>query len=67
MVLAYSIIMLTTNLHNANVKDKMTLAQFISQNRQINGGGNFPGDYLAGAYDDIRAEELKVARPTETE
>lgn len=62
-VLAYSIIMLTTNLHNPSVpsKDKMSRAQFLSQNRGINDGSNFPGDFLAMVYDDILAQELTVA------
>jgi len=62
MVLAYSIIMLTTNLHSANVKDKMKKHEFIKQNKDTNGGGNFPGDFLSKVYDDIAREELKVMR-----
>lgn len=62
MVLAFSIIMLTTNLHSANVKSKMQQHEFIRQNRDINDGGNFPGDFLAQIYDNIKAEELKVMR-----
>jgi len=64
MVLAYSIIMLTTNLHNQNVrsKDRMDLHAFIQQCHKINDGTNFPGDMLAGIYADIRDEELKVVR-----
>jgi hypothetical protein len=64
MILAYSIIMLTTNLHSANVKDKMKKHEFIKQNRDVNGGGNFPGDFLAKIFDDIQQEELKVMRKT---
>lgn len=62
MVLAFSIIMLTTNLHSASVKSKMQKHEFIWQNREINDGGNFPGDFLAQIYDNIKAEELKVMR-----
>jgi hypothetical protein len=62
MVLAYAIIMLTTNLHSANVKDKMKKHEFIRQNNEVNGGSNFPGDFLAKIYDDIKKEELKVMR-----
>ena len=69
MVLAYSVIMLTTNLHNANVKEKekMQLHEFISQCRGINDGTNFPGDYLADIYDNIASEELQVMRPLDTQ
>ena len=35
-VLAYSIIMLTTDLHSAQVKNKMTKEQYIKMNRGIN-------------------------------
>lgn len=62
MVLAYAIIMLTTNLHSANVKDKMKKHEFIRQNRQVNGDDNFPGDFLSKIYDDVLREELKVMR-----
>jgi hypothetical protein len=61
-VLAFSIIMLTTNLHSANVKEKMKKHEFIKQNRETNGGGNFPGDFLSRVYDDIKGAELKVMR-----
>ena len=60
MVLSYAIIMLTTNLHNPKVKQKMTVGEFISQNRGVNAGGNFPGDYLAAIYRDVRERELSV-------
>lgn len=54
--------MLTTNLHNPSVpgKDKMTRAEFIQQNKGVNDGSNFPGDFLSFIYDDIQAQELKV-------
>jgi hypothetical protein len=60
MVLSYAIIMLTTNLHSANVKDKMKKHEFIKQNRDVNGGGNFPGDFLSKIYDNIAAEPLGI-------
>jgi len=62
MVLAYAIIMLTTNLHSVNVKEKMKKHEFIKQNREVNGGDNFPGDFLSEVYDDVLREELKVMR-----
>ena len=34
-VLAYSTIMLNTDLHNPQVKRKMTLEQFVSNNRGL--------------------------------
>jgi hypothetical protein len=62
MVLAYAIIMLSTNLHNANVKQKMEVHEFLRQNRTVNDGANFPGDYLFDIYTSIKAEELKVMK-----
>lgn len=65
-VLAYSIIMLTTNLHNVNVKEKMQLDQFLRQNRGINGaegggsGNNFPGDFLANIYKQVGEQAVQV-------
>jgi len=59
-VLGYSIIMLSTNIHNPNVRDKMALHEFISMNCGINAGDNFPGDFLADIYNDIANEELRV-------
>lgn len=62
MVLCYAVIMLTTNLHNENVKIKMKKHEFIMQNRGVNHGSNFPGDFLSCIYDDIAAQELKVMK-----
>lgn len=59
-VLAYSIIMLTTNLHNANVKEKMQLHQFLRQNAGTNANHNFPGDFLASIYKEVGAEAVQV-------
>jgi hypothetical protein len=61
-VFAFSVMMLTTNLHNPNVKEKMTKAQFASTNKGINGGQNLPGDFMSTVYDDIKLEEMKVRK-----
>lgn len=61
-ILSYAIIMLTTNLHSANVRDKMKKHEFIKQNRGVNGDSNFPGDFLSKVYDDVLRKELKVMR-----
>ena len=45
-VLAYSVIMLNTSLHNPSVKDKPTLDRFILMNRGINDGENLPREIL---------------------
>jgi len=61
-VLAYAIVMLSTNLHNSSVRpaDKMALHQFLQQCREQNDGTAFPGDYLESIYDAIRDDELRV-------
>uniref|UniRef100_A0A7S0P155 SEC7 domain-containing protein n=1 Tax=Calcidiscus leptoporus TaxID=127549 RepID=A0A7S0P155_9EUKA len=61
-ILAYAVVMLSTNLHNPSVKssDKMELHQFLQQLRGQNDGSPFPGDYLEGIYKAIQIEELKV-------
>ena len=45
-VLAYSIIMLHTSLHNPSVKDKPSVEGFISMNRGIDNGKDLPPDLL---------------------
>ncbi|VDO69404.1 unnamed protein product [Heligmosomoides polygyrus] len=59
-VLAYSIIMLTTDLHSAQVKSKMTKEQYVNMNRGINNGGDLPPDVLCAIYDDISTNEIKM-------
>jgi cytohesin len=45
-ILSFSIIMLNTALHNPNVRQKITLEQFVAQNRGINSGKDLPKDIL---------------------
>lgn len=40
--LSFSLIMLNTDQHNPLIKNRMTLPQFINNNRGINGGQNVP-------------------------
>ena len=44
-VLAFSIIMLTTDLHSPQVKNKMTKEQYIKANRGINQDDDLPEEY----------------------
>ena len=62
-VLAFSLIMLNTNQHSPQLKDRerMTLAQFLSNNRQINGGENFPEEFMRPLYDSITNNEIKMS------
>ncbi|XP_057805875.1 brefeldin A-inhibited guanine nucleotide-exchange protein 1 [Salvia miltiorrhiza] len=59
-VLAYSVIMLNTDAHNSMVKDKMTKADFIRNNRGIDDGKDLPEDYLGTLYDQIVKNEIKM-------
>jgi brefeldin A-resistance guanine nucleotide exchange factor 1 len=63
-VLAFSTIMLNTDLHNPNIKNKkrMTRQQFIRNNQGINGGEDLPESMLSRLYSDIREQELQVQR-----
>lgn len=51
--------MLNTDLHNPSIKKKMTKEQFISQNRGVNEGENFPREFLEDLYEVIVEDELK--------
>jgi len=46
-VLAFSTIMLNTDLHNPSVKNKITKPGFIKNNRGINEGGDLPEKLLS--------------------
>ncbi|VDN17886.1 unnamed protein product [Gongylonema pulchrum] len=59
-VLAYSIIMLTTDLHSPQVRNKMTKEQYIAMNRGINDQSDLPRDYLSDIYDEIAGHEIKM-------
>ncbi|CAL1273315.1 unnamed protein product [Larinioides sclopetarius] len=59
-VLAYSIIMLTTDLHSHSVKNKMTKEEYIKLNRGINDSKDLPQEYLSEIYDEIAGNEIKM-------
>ncbi|CAA0823220.1 Brefeldin A-inhibited guanine nucleotide-exchange protein 1 [Striga hermonthica] len=59
-VLAYSVIMLNTDAHNSMVKDKMSKADFIRNNRGIDNGKDLPGNYLGALYDQVVKNEIKM-------
>ena len=65
-VLAYSIIMLTTDLHSAQVKKKMTVDDYIRMNRGINNDSDLPPDYLTNIYNEIKAEPIALKRQAVT-
>jgi hypothetical protein len=59
-ILAFSTIMLNTDLHNKNMTTKMKLEEFIRNNRGINGGKDLPREYLENLYHEIKGKELMV-------
>jgi Sec7-like guanine-nucleotide exchange factor len=46
--------MLNTDQHNSQVKKKMTLREFIKNQRKINNGLNFPEQFLSEVYTSIK-------------
>eukprot|EP00984_Skeletonema_dohrnii_P016038 scaffold7036_cov82-Skeletonema_dohrnii-CCMP3373.AAC.1 len=61
-ILSFSTIMLNTDLHNPNMRDekRMTLEQFIRNNRGINDGNDLPVDFLTNLYYEIKNDEIQV-------
>ncbi|KAI7749932.1 hypothetical protein M8C21_024882, partial [Ambrosia artemisiifolia] len=59
-VLAYSVIMLNTDAHNAMVKNKMSADDFIRNNRGIDDGKDLPEEYLRSLFERISKNEIKM-------
>lgn len=57
-VLAYSVIMLNTDLHSSKIKGRMTKEDFIKNNRGINDNADLPDEYLIGIYEEIAKNEI---------
>lgn len=57
-VLGYSVIMLNTDQHSAQVKKRMTVEDFIKNNRGINDNADLPDEYLTGIFDEIAHNEI---------
>lgn len=60
LLLSYSLIMLNTDQHNAQVKKKMTEEDFIRNNRRINGGDDLPREFLSELYYSICENEIRM-------
>ena len=60
-VLAFSVIMLNTDLHNSQNKKKMTLEDFARINRNTNEGDPMPSELLSSIYSAISQEEFKIS------
>jgi brefeldin A-resistance guanine nucleotide exchange factor 1 len=59
--LAYSVILLNTDLHNAQVKRKMTEEEFIRNNRGINNKQDLPRAMLLELYHSIARNEVRIS------
>jgi len=59
-VLAFSLVMLQTDLHNDSIKNKMTVEAFQSNNRGINNGGSLSKEYLARLYNNIQRSPITL-------
>ncbi|KAI0134852.1 Sec7-domain-containing protein [Daldinia grandis] len=57
-VLAYSVILLNTDLHSSKIARRMTKEDFIKNNRGINDNADLPDDYLIGIYEEIAGNEI---------
>ncbi|KAL8143627.1 hypothetical protein V2J09_016659 [Rumex salicifolius] len=60
LLLSYSLIMLNTDQHNAQVKKKMSEEDFIRNNRCINGGKDLPREFLTELYHSICKNEIRL-------
>jgi brefeldin A-inhibited guanine nucleotide-exchange protein len=52
--------MLNTDAHNPQVKHRMTMTDFVKNNRGINDGDDLPEELLSGIYDDIVNNEIRM-------
>jgi len=59
-ILSFAIIMLNTALHNKNVKIKITVEQFIAQNKGIDRGKDLREDMLEAIYKNIKEQPFKI-------
>ena len=64
-VLAYSVVMLNTDQHSAQVKKRMRPEDFIKNNRGINDGQDLPPEYLTGIYEEVQVNEIVLSSERE--
>ncbi|KAK7204380.1 hypothetical protein BZA70DRAFT_249243 [Myxozyma melibiosi] len=57
-VLSYSIILLNTDLHNPQVKNRMTFDQYKNNLRSVNNNKDFAIEYLEEIYEAIKTNEI---------
>ncbi|ORZ35604.1 hypothetical protein BCR44DRAFT_1513085 [Catenaria anguillulae PL171] len=59
-VLSFSLIMLNTDAHNPAVKRKMSVTDFVRNNRGIDAGGDLPAALLRRLYYEIVCHEISM-------
>ncbi|KAI3636978.1 hypothetical protein MIR68_005245 [Amoeboaphelidium protococcarum] len=59
-ILAFSLIMLNTDAHNPNVKKKMSVTDFLRNNRGINNKEDLPRPFMEQLYYNIINNEIKM-------
>lgn len=66
-ILAFSIIMLNTDLHNPAIKEerRMTREGFLRNNRGICDGQDLPDEFLIGIFDRIKANPISLKEDDE--
>ncbi|KAH9582203.1 Sec7 domain [Trypanosoma melophagium] len=57
-ILAFSIMLLNTDAHSSQITEKMTLEQFIRNNKGIDDGKDLPQHLLEGIYQRITTREI---------
>lgn len=60
-ILAYSVMLLNTDQHNKDIKKRMTVQEFIRNNRGINNHSDLPEKFLTDLYNDIHDNEITLA------
>lgn len=59
--------MLNTDAHNPQVKKRMTVMDFVKNNRGINDGADLPEEYLHTIFDEITSNEIRMKDEVETQ
>ncbi|KAI8388960.1 uncharacterized protein GWK60_E00627 [Nakaseomyces glabratus] len=59
-VLSYSLIMLNTDLHSSQIKNKMTLQEFLENNEGIDNGNDLPKEFMVNLFNEIANNEIKL-------
>lgn len=58
--------MLNTDAHNPQVKNRMTKADFLKNNRGINDGADLPEEILSAIFDEIVSNEIRMKDEVES-